>query len=324
MDILNIVSSQQSSADDRHPEAHIIVPSEGICVKLKTTKQEKVFVNICHSEKVPVPRDITDDELRSLLEDVENSPPFKIPMSIGEPHAELDAAGNGCTAYDVIVHPNLLKKVQSSELFEAFLMTVIFEGLENKYNVQLERTWVVLKNKRAMGRLQEQYVRAAPRPAIVEMGDTSRSNNNPKLIQEVMEPQSYRDKQVGNVPPYELLAVPEEGNPEYLVARITLPKLAKVNIRSAAISRRCLATVPPKVYCQIAQAYTEAFEILRLGSNHGPSSHDLAVVYFWTLRRTCYASPLAAMCMQWKWSSLHTSMKNPLSPNLIQIQRFSQ
>ncbi|GAA55380.1 PIH1 domain-containing protein 1, partial [Clonorchis sinensis] len=114
-------------------------------------------------------------------------------------------SGNGCTAYDVIVHPNLLKKVQSSELFEAFLMTVIFEGLENKYNVQLERTWVVLKNKRAMGRLQEQYVRAAPRPTIVEMGDTS--------------------GQVGDVPPYELLAVPEEGIPEYLVARITLPKL---------------------------------------------------------------------------------------------------
>ncbi|KAG5444077.1 PIH1 domain-containing protein 1 [Clonorchis sinensis] len=254
MDIFNIVSSQQSPADDRQPAAHIIVPSEGICVKLKTTKQEKVFVNICHSEKVPVPRDITDDELRSLLEDVENSPPFKIPMSIGEPHAELDAAGNGCTAYDVIVHPNLLKKVQSSELFEAFLMTVIFEGLENKYNVQLERTWVVLKNKRAMGRLQEQYVRAAPRPTIVEMGDTSGSDVNRKLIQEVTEPQVYQDKQVGDVPPYELLAVPEEGIPEYLVARITLPKLRS--------SRGLLLDVASDMLCLSTRSHVYAMEVV--------------------------------------------------------------
>lgn len=71
----------------------------GFCAKFKTLDQLKVFVNVCYSEKVvvnfynwkvPVARDITDEELRDILNDIENAPTFKIPMSIGEGHVELD------------------------------------------------------------------------------------------------------------------------------------------------------------------------------------------------------------------------------------------
>lgn len=55
-------------------------------------------------------------------------------------HVQFLSAGKGCTAYDVIINPTFLKKVQTSELFEAFLMTVLFEGLEQKYDVDLERS----------------------------------------------------------------------------------------------------------------------------------------------------------------------------------------
>ncbi|KAF6776494.1 hypothetical protein AHF37_04110 [Paragonimus kellicotti] len=205
--------------------AHIIVPSEGFCVKLRTVSNEKVFVNICYSDKVPKPNDITEDELRAILEDIEGSPPFKIPMSIGEPHAELDAAGKGCTAYDIIVNPTFLKKVQTSELFEAFLMTVIFEGLESKYDLQLERKWIVLKNKKSLGRLCEQFVRAASRPAIVEINNSTPSLR-PNLIQEVPETKdSNQSRLLGEIPQYKLITVPECGTPEFLVAQINLPKL---------------------------------------------------------------------------------------------------
>ena len=39
--------------------------------------------------QLPIPRDIPDDELLKLLESDDPSG-FRIPMSLGEPHAELD------------------------------------------------------------------------------------------------------------------------------------------------------------------------------------------------------------------------------------------
>ncbi|CAH8873105.1 unnamed protein product [Trichobilharzia szidati] len=149
----------------------IIVPKPGFCVKLKSKKQEKVFVNICISDKVPAPRRITEDELREILDDIENSPPFKVPMCIGEPHAEVDSG------------------------------------------------WVVLKNKKCMGRPQEQCIRTSSRPAIIEMD--SSASCNPKVI-ELPDPPVK-----GDTPKYELVQVNSDNSGElrYLIARISLPKL---------------------------------------------------------------------------------------------------
>ncbi|THD26349.1 PIH1 domain-containing protein 1 [Fasciola hepatica] len=223
----------------------------GICVKLKTTKQEKFFVNVCHSEKVPAPREITEEELRNILTDIEGSPPFKIPMSIGEPHAEVDASGKGCTAYDVIINPTFLEKVRSSELFEAFLMTVLFEGLEQKYGVELERNWIILKNKKTMGLLREQYVRSSSRPAIMELSENPAPVS--KLIQEVSILSATSDYLKGDVPEYELLTVPDQVSPEFLVARIQLPKLRS--------SRGLMLEVCADLLCLSTHSQTYAVEV---------------------------------------------------------------
>ncbi|CAH8661521.1 unnamed protein product [Schistosoma bovis] len=210
-DEVPVRNTQQSSI--------IIVPDPGFCVKLKSKNQEKVFVNICTSDKVPVPKDLSEEELRSILNDIDNSPPFKVPMCIGEPHAETDSAQKGCTAYDVIINPQFYQKVKSSELFEAFLMTVIFEGLENKYGIELERSWIVLKNKKCMGKLQEQCIRTSSRPAIIEMNDSQPPK--PKVI-ELPDPPFK-----GDTPKYEILKVKDDvsGEVRCLIARIIMPKL---------------------------------------------------------------------------------------------------
>jgi len=51
----------------------------------------------------------------------------------------LFAAGGGCTAYDVVVSPEFMSKMQSSDLFRTFFLTVMMEGLEEKYNIELSR-----------------------------------------------------------------------------------------------------------------------------------------------------------------------------------------
>ncbi|KAL3315408.1 PIH1 domain-containing protein 1 [Cichlidogyrus casuarinus] len=192
-----------------------ITPKPGFCVKLKATSNEKVFVNVCSDEKVPKPRNVTEQELTKILEDVDNAPLYKIPMSVSEAHEEMDKVGNKCIAYDVIINDQFMKTVRDSQLFEAFLMTVIIEGLEQKYSLSLERSWIVLKNKTHHGTLLEQMVRADSRPKIEEIDKHSIAN---KLISLPTDCASVK-------PSVEFSYVPSQDRPEFIIASIDLPKL---------------------------------------------------------------------------------------------------
>ena len=88
---------------------------KGFCLKTKNSKNEKVFINICKSDevctiralyyfknlfladhyffKISPPKDITDEELIQLIDQCETENAafhFRVPMSLGEPHSELD------------------------------------------------------------------------------------------------------------------------------------------------------------------------------------------------------------------------------------------
>lgn len=81
----------------------------------------------------------------------------------------------GCTAYDVVINPTFYSKIQKSELFHSFFLTIVFEGLESKYDMELERKWTVLKNKKCMGSLHPHCIRSKSKPVIMEMEDDSKS-----------------------------------------------------------------------------------------------------------------------------------------------------
>jgi hypothetical protein len=150
-----------------------------------------VFINICKSELVPCPRDVCDEELIQIVE-TSDAMRFRIPMSLGEPHAEVDNAGKGCTAYDVIINDQFYSKTQERQLLLSFLFTVVLEGLEQKYGLLLSRECRVLKNRKAMGTLQEQFVRQAPKPAIFEVeNNQSGSQKKQPLISEMEEQTVY-------------------------------------------------------------------------------------------------------------------------------------
>lgn len=60
----------------------------GVCVKTKTISGEKFFVNICVSDKIPPPKDISDAELFELIN--HEVPTYTIPLSIGNERTETD------------------------------------------------------------------------------------------------------------------------------------------------------------------------------------------------------------------------------------------
>uniref|UniRef100_A0A4W3ILZ8 PIH1 domain-containing protein 1 n=1 Tax=Callorhinchus milii TaxID=7868 RepID=A0A4W3ILZ8_CALMI len=201
-ELLLQTAKEMQSKLPRVPDTRQIRPQPGFCVKSKTAQNEKIFINVCRSEQVPPPPELSEEKLVALLESDDPSG-YKIPMSLGEPHAEIDNNGNGCTAYDIVINSQFYDDIQDNELFMSFFTTVAFEGLENKYNVELSREWRKMRNRKFMGSVTEQNIRSKTKPAIQEL-DSS------------VEPE------------YTLTVEPADRHPRFLVAEIKLPKVASV------------------------------------------------------------------------------------------------
>nr|7AVC_AAA Chain AAA, PIH1 domain-containing protein 1 [Homo sapiens] len=128
----------------------------GFCIKTNSS-EGKVFINICHSPSIPPPADVTEEELLQMLE--EDQAGFRIPMSLGEPHAELDAKGQGCTAYDVAVNSDFYRRMQNSDFLRLLVIRIARQGLEYKYDLRLAPPWDMMKNRPFMGSISQQNIR---------------------------------------------------------------------------------------------------------------------------------------------------------------------
>ena len=76
------------------PEGKYVLPEPRCVIKVKNDNDEKVFLNICTSNELPAPRDISEEELAKLLDDPD-ALNFRVPIGLGNPHAEVDKTGNG-------------------------------------------------------------------------------------------------------------------------------------------------------------------------------------------------------------------------------------
>lgn len=226
--------------------SQLISPQAGFCMKTAKIPEgdnpwsnskgwppgaEKVFLNICFSEKLPDPPDITEEKLVELIqvtEDAEGAEGFRVPMSLGEPHAELDKSGKGCTVYDVVISQGFMKKIKEKEIFMSFFMTVALEGLEDKYKINLSRDCKLLKNKKFMGTLPEHNVRTKSKPQIQEVRklmeelkvkDGTKQMPDFQKIQEVIDDTKSPAKE----PKYVIFKDPPDENPKFLVVEIQLP-----------------------------------------------------------------------------------------------------
>ncbi|XP_062263855.1 PIH1 domain-containing protein 1 isoform X1 [Platichthys flesus] len=188
-----------------NPDSKVIRPQPGMCVKtFSEPAKQKIFVNICQSNSVPPPPEISREDLVELLQS-EDPSAYRVPMSLGEPHTEVDNNSQGCTAYDVVINQEFFQMCQKDPLFEQFVILVSLEGLENKYNLQLSRDWKVLKNRKFLGSVAEQNIRTKSRPVIQEL------------------PPRENCSAPARRPDFTLLVEPPAGDPEYLIAEIQLP-----------------------------------------------------------------------------------------------------
>lgn len=80
-------------------------------------------------------------------------------MSITEIRLTPDKSGKDAVVCDVAIHSQFFRKVEAQFIFRDFLVTIIFEALDTKYNIQIDRdTWIILKNRKCMGTLVKHRV----------------------------------------------------------------------------------------------------------------------------------------------------------------------
>ncbi|KAF4011236.1 hypothetical protein G4228_002197 [Cervus hanglu yarkandensis] len=116
--------------------------------------------------------------------------------------------GQGCTAYDVAVNSDFFRRMQNSDFLRELVITIAREGLEDKYGLQLNPEWRILKNRPFLGSISQQNIRSQQRPRIQELGNLY-TPNSPR-------PEACPEK------PHLSLWLEA---PDLLLAEIDLPKL---------------------------------------------------------------------------------------------------
>ncbi|XP_077591268.1 PIH1 domain-containing protein 1 isoform X2 [Stigmatopora nigra] len=226
-----LLSQTLGNMQTANPDTKMIRPQPGICVKtISQPSKEKVFVNICQSNLLPAPPELSREELLDLLQS-EDPSGYRVPMSLGEPHTELDNISQGCTAYDVVINQDFFQKCQKEPLFQQFVIMVSLEGLENKYNIELSREWKVLKNRKFLGSVNQQNIRTKSKPVIQELQPQEISTSEAKR------------------PEFTLFVEPPSGLAEHLIAEIKLPGVVSSRALVLNIGEdRIVLTARPSLY----------------------------------------------------------------------------
>uniref|UniRef100_A0A1B0AEP0 PIH1 domain-containing protein 1 n=1 Tax=Glossina pallidipes TaxID=7398 RepID=A0A1B0AEP0_GLOPL len=141
-------------------ETNYLKPELGFCIKtFKINTNEKYFINVCQTEEIPAPEDVTEDQLTAILNSDEPSS-FRIPMSISEPRITKDKSDKPVDAIDIAVNPKFFSKIEKSLLFRDFFLALIAEALNDKYNVQIKvDKAIILNNRKFIGTLVTHRVR---------------------------------------------------------------------------------------------------------------------------------------------------------------------
>ncbi|KAL0267498.1 UNVERIFIED_CONTAM: hypothetical protein PYX00_009751 [Menopon gallinae] len=139
-------------------------------IKTFDAKGNKIFINLCKVDEIPEPKEKTESELLSLLES-DDITDYRVPLSMLDPHDELDKckfyfrAGKPAVVYDVAINTRFFEKIKDNQVFRDFVLEVIQQGLENKYDIELQKGgYVILRNRSSIGDLKPHRIRSITGP----------------------------------------------------------------------------------------------------------------------------------------------------------------
>eukprot|EP00668_Euglena_longa_P046267 GGOE01061951.1.p1 GENE.GGOE01061951.1~~GGOE01061951.1.p1 ORF type:complete len:555 (+),score=184.50 GGOE01061951.1:126-1667(+) len=119
----------EREAEEGNYQLQILIPESAFCVKCRNKAREKVYINICTSDKVEIFREDYTGQSRNAT--------WNIPLSIGKPRSEVDKHGKAIETYDAVFHPKTVQLANDSQKFMCFLVEICVEHINEGYQKSL-------------------------------------------------------------------------------------------------------------------------------------------------------------------------------------------
>lgn len=189
--------------------------------------------------------------MHKLIEQ-QNATNFKVPLSVTKPRTGKDKSGADVEISDVAVNSEFFaNKIKAGGLFYHFLITLVFESLEQKYQTELDTSnFVELKNRACIGQLVEHQIYSRDvntvakslaesdrnemlggddTPNIVIGTADQRNQSGKVLIQEISSDSMYKPrKTILNEPEHRIISDFDESHQQILIAEFYLPHVRSV------------------------------------------------------------------------------------------------
>ena len=179
-ELQNTLNQLKGGKDQVDAEGGItITPDEYCCIKTTDETGQKIFLNLCSSDKVDPPAE------QHILE-MNNQQGVRIPLSLSEKYEDFDVHGNICQVYDAIFNPGVLKKTEVEPMVLNFLVSILAGRIKERFkkNINTDK-FVRLKNLKYKGKsVRSQRIRARKVKIdeiinnINEKDDKKLNNNN--------------------------------------------------------------------------------------------------------------------------------------------------
>ena len=155
-ELQNTLNQLKGGKDQVDAEGGItITPDEYCCIKTTDETGQKIFLNLCSSDKVDPPAE------QHILE-MNNQQGVRIPLSLSEKYEDFDVHGNICQVYDAIFNPGVLKKPEVEPMVLNFLVSILAGRIKERFkkNINSDK-FVRLKNLKYKGKsVRSQRIRA--------------------------------------------------------------------------------------------------------------------------------------------------------------------
>ena len=155
-ELQNTLNQLKGGKDQVDAEGGItITPDEYCCIKTTDETGQKIFLNLCSSDKVDPPAE------QHILE-MNNQQGVRIPLSLSEKYEDFDVHGNICQVYDAIFNPGVLKKTEVEPMILNFLVSILAGRIKERFkkNINSDK-FVRLKNLKYKGKsVRSQRIRA--------------------------------------------------------------------------------------------------------------------------------------------------------------------
>ena len=155
-ELQNTINNLKNAGNGIDPDGGItIVPDPYCCVKVQDETGQKIFLNLCSSDKIDQPKE------QHILE-MNNQEGIRIPLSLSEKYEDFDVHGTACEVYDIIMNPQTLKKTENEPLVMGFILSLIANRLKERFKkVIIIDKYVRLKNLKYKGKtVRSQRIRA--------------------------------------------------------------------------------------------------------------------------------------------------------------------